>query len=82
MKRLIALIGLFIAGCATGTNTVEVKVPVSVPCRVEHIDMQPLPVDAMQGTEDIFSITKALWATVELQSADIIKLKAAVDACQ
>lgn len=78
MKLLLALSLLVLSGCATQI----VKVPVPVKCPVPDISISPLPVDALKGSEDLFVINKALWASIETQEADIVKLKAVVDACR
>jgi hypothetical protein len=79
---LLFLLVLIMVGCASSPQTVEVRVPVPVPCKVPEVEIQPLPVDALSEADDIFGITKALWASVEIQRAQIFQLQAAVKACQ
>lgn len=83
MVLILLGIALAISACSgLPARTVEVKVPVPVPCKVTMPESPALPVDVLQGTEDAFVIGKALWSTIDLQAAHIVQLEAAVKSCQ
>lgn len=81
MKAVI--LAVLLAGCASRTviETVEVKVPVMVPCAVVF---PPEPVwesSRLTRESDIFTIVKSLWAEREQRIGYEIVLKASAAGC-
>ncbi len=68
-------------GCATMGAQGTVEVPVPVPCQVPNIKKPALPVDALTGVADIFTIVKSLWASDLLRQGYEQELEAALQAC-
>ena len=68
--------------CSTLADLVTIKVPVSVPCDPPTVDRPALPVDALTGSEDVFQVARALWATDELREGYEVRLRASVDGCR
>lgn len=79
MRIICITVGIFLAGCST-VNPIEVPVP--VPCKIPAVEIPALPVDALQGNENIFDKTKALWSSIETQEAVIKEMQSAMKACQ
>ena len=82
MKLLAVLLALALAGCAherVVIETVELKVPVMVPCpaKVPADFARPTKTDA----KDIFEAMKLALAEIELWEAWGVKAKAAIEGC-
>ena len=71
---------LSLAGCAARTVTVEVPVPVA--CKVPEVSTPAYAIDGVPENADIFTIVRALWATIEQHEAHEIETQAAIDACK
>ena len=87
--RAKALLGLLVAfavlgqGCSTPLpQTITVRVPISVPCSVPEVPRPELPIDNLVVGDDVWVVSRALWATTDLLESYIIKLQAAISACQ
>jgi hypothetical protein len=73
------LASVFLIGCTT-VKTIDVPIPVK--CVIPAIEVPALPIDALQGSEDIFLVTKSLWSSIEIQQAVIIEMQSAMKTCQ
>ena len=87
MKRIAAaLLAATITGCATEqavvVRTVEVKVPVPVPCRIGHIERPNFAFDAVTPSNGLYEKGRALLAEREQRIAYEARLEAAITACQ
>lgn len=86
MKRIAtALLAAVLAGCATENTivrTVEVKVPVPVPCRIEPIERPAFAFDAVTPAYGLYEKGRALLAEREQRIAYEARLEAAITACQ
>lgn len=71
---------LALAGCAGRVAQIEVPVPVA--CKVPEIEKPALAIDTIAPDADIFTIVRALWATVEQMEAHEVEMQAAIDACK
>ena len=86
LAALAVLAALILSGCAIApqepiTRTVEVKVPVPVPCKA-HVDARPHYADQDAGAKpDIFEQTKALLTGIQQRAAREQKLENAVTSC-
>lgn len=78
------LLCLFLAGCATHpvVQTVEVKVPVPVPCKVPTVTKPAWDIDAVPLGSSIYRQVKALLTTNEQHLGYESKLEAVVKSCQ
>jgi hypothetical protein len=85
MKNYILMLAL-LAGCNTlpvaGSKTIEVKVPVPVPCRISPVDKPQSPLGSLKREDDIHTKTKAILAQIELDKAYQVELEAAQKGCQ
>lgn len=90
MKRAAILIALSLTACATKPEpviryqTVEVRVPVSVPC---DPDIGPEPTyaatpEAIQAAPDIFRLTVLILAELQQRKARDEVKTAAIEACR
>ena len=79
---LVLCLGVASWGCQTAPQTVEVKVPIGIPCTIPDIPRPSLPVDSLTPDADIFVATRALWATVELLEGWAAQAEAAMGACR
>lgn len=82
MNRMIGILLLALAGCAGQPAPQVVKVPTPVYCEPDDVPAPALPIDQLQEGADDYDVTRALWATVEMQEGYQVKLRAAVDACR
>lgn len=78
---------LFVTGCAAqeplvAYKTVEVQVPVAVPCKVAAPDVPKWALDAVPATADIFVKGRAMVAELQQRIAYEGELIAAVASCQ
>jgi hypothetical protein len=76
---------LLLAACATETQLappIEVKVPVSVPCRAPNVPKPVWPMDSLPAGASIYDQAKSLIAEIEARIAYEIQLESAVKACQ
>ena len=80
-----AVAGLVMAGCAHTEPRVvvkEVKVPVSVPCKVAEPATPAYAADAVDLDSPLFNLVRALLVEREQRKAETTELRAAVRACQ
>ncbi len=81
-----ALLCLLLAGCAAAPQIVErpieVKVPVSVPCRTAAIPEPDWPLRHVPDSASDFEFFRAALAELALRAGYEVRLKAAVAACQ
>lgn len=81
-----ALLCLLLAGCAAAPQIVErpveVKVPVSVPCRAPVIAEPDWPLAKVPSTASDFEFFRAALAELALRAGYEVRLKAAVAVCQ
>ena len=85
MKFGIALLVfcLVFSGCGFVTKTVQVPQPYPVYCEVEEPPKPVLPVDGLSSeTTNLFEISRALWATIELLEVHLERLSVLVKACK
>ena len=86
-KLLIAVVGLFLAGCATdtppGINTViqRVEVPIAVPCKAEVPTKPDFNFDKLTPEQNVFDKTKAALADRKLHLGYETELLAALNSC-
>lgn len=83
----VLVTAFFIQGCATPCEptiqTVEVKVPISVPCAIKMPPKPHLAIDDVPGTEFNVDVwTKAYQATIEQMEGYIDQITAASKGCQ
>lgn len=78
---VVILMAVVITGCgAVTSNTVHVPVP--VPCNIPDVPAPALPIDSVAKDADIFTIVRALWATVERQESYVLQLRTMLDGCR
>lgn len=70
---------IFLALTACSTKTVEIKIPIPVPCITETIAEPTYPIIKQEA--GIFERVKVLLAERELRRGYEIKLRAALSAC-
>ncbi len=83
MKRFV-LVALLLAGCAHTQPqivTKEVRVPISVPCKVTEPAVPSYAADTVGLDEDLFGLVRALLVDREQRKAEAVELRAAVKAC-
>lgn len=77
---------LLLAACASEAlllqPPIEVRVPVSVPCKAPLVPLPSWPLDTLAADAGIYDQVKTLIAEIEARVAYEIKLEAAVRACQ
>ena len=73
------LIFLALAGCST-TKTVEVKVPVTVPCVLEEVEEPVYPTADQEA--GLFERVKVLLAELELRKGYEERLRATISGCR
>jgi hypothetical protein len=79
--RALLLVVAILAGCAPVTSNV-VRVPVPVPCEIPAVAPPVLPIDDVAPDADIFTIDRALWASLERLEAHVDQLRALLDGCR
>lgn len=82
MLRATALVLGLLAGCASQPQTIEVRVPVPVPCQIPDIPWPALPIDSLPADADVFVASRALWASLELMEGWAATAEAAMSACR
>lgn len=88
MKRLIAVLGLALAGCAGRVaeppepQLVRVEVPVQIPCRTERVQRPVFAVDVLPIGASFDEQMRALRAERLQRKGYERRLEAAVEACQ
>lgn len=83
-RRLLAAalaLALALSGCA-GVSTVTQLVPVPVPCEIPDAPAPALPIDSVAPGQDVFAVSRALWATLEVLEGYVAQLKAAEVGCR
>jgi len=78
---LILLMAVIFTGCAPITSNV-VRVPVPVPCEIPDVPVPALPIDAVASDADLFTIDRALWASLERLEAYVAQLRTMLDGCR
>ena len=87
MKFLFVLIlPLLTIGCTPKTiiktEIVEVKVPVSVPCKITPPKRPLMPVDALKKEDDLHTKVKVALAELEIREAYEKTLESSIKECQ
>lgn len=87
MKRLILIGALVLAGCATKpaqprVETLEVKLPVSVPCAPTLPPKPAYAADAVDLGADLFALVQALLIDREQRKEREAVLEGAIDGCR
>ena len=81
-----AFLCLLVAGCASAPQviekSVEVKVPVPVPCKTPDIPVPAWPLAAVLPSASDFDFYRAALAEIELRKGYEARLLASVVACQ
>lgn len=75
---------IFLSACSTNhsnTKSVEVLVPVQVPCKITHPNKPVFAVDNLGIGEDIFEKVKALLAERKQRQGYELELEEAIKAC-
>lgn len=81
---VIVLFLLFLAGCATTEPRVvyrDVKVPISVPCKVTLPDEPVYATEGLTLDEPLFEMVRALLVEREQRKAVSVETRAAAKAC-
>lgn len=79
---IAALASILAAGCAIPARTVQVEVPIPVPC-IETVPPEPTyPADALTGAEDIDLAVRTLWADRLIRKGHTATLRATLEACR
>lgn len=78
---MAVVIIMAMGGCAPITSNV-VHVPVPVPCEIPDVPAPVLPIDSVSKDADQFTVTRALWATVERLESYVAQLRTVLDACR
>ncbi len=76
---------LLLSSCAspqTVFEPVDVKVPVSLPCKAPAIENAPSQLQSLSPQTSLFEKTKAALIDLDQQKIYTIKLQAALTACQ
>lgn len=84
MKRLALVLALALAGCATPKERIvykEVRVPVSVPCKVTPPAEPAFAGDTVDLKAPIYDLVQALIVERDNRIAERIELRAAVKSC-
>lgn len=87
MRALYLTLALpFLIGCSTTpemvVRTVEVKVPVKIPCKSPAVDKPPFELDRTSVNDDLYVKGRAALVEIKQREAYEEKLRAAVAACQ
>jgi hypothetical protein len=86
MKYLLTSFSvLALSACCTPEiikEPIEVKVPVSVPCKIAKVDKPVMPFDGLKKEDSLFDKGKAALAELELRIAYEKQLEAAIKECQ
>lgn len=84
MKWLALVLALALAGCATPKERIvykEVRVPVSVPCKVKEPVQPAYAADDVSLGAPLFELVRSLLVEREQRKAEAIELRA-VKSCQ
>lgn len=82
MKKLI-LLSLLLSGCATvPPQSIQVKVPVPVPCHAPTIPVPDWALDHLSKNATLYDQVKAMIVEIEQRRAYEAELEAAVKACE
>ena len=82
---VLGMLVLMLSGCATPKErirTVEVRVPVSVPCKPTIPPAEPYAASSVDLRSDIFTLVQALLVEREQRKAREAVLTAATEACK
>jgi len=77
----VIFVTVMLSGCAAATVQ-KVEVPVPVFCDPPAVRAPGDPLDTIKDTDDIFIMTRGLWAAIESRDGYIGSLNAALDACR
>lgn len=84
MKACIGMFACLLAGCATtpvATSTVEVRVPVPVPCLTNAPESPPSARKSLAASSDPAARLRAMLIDLARQDAYIPQLEAALSGC-
>lgn len=81
LLALVAIAATALAGCATRTEYVEVRVPVPIECRVAKPVRPAMPTDTIQRADPLDRKIKAAIAELEIREGYEIELRTALDVC-
>lgn len=71
------------AGCAAPADrVVPVEVPVPVYCEPREVPRPALPTAGLRHDADVFVVTRALWAELDVRDAYEARLLDALDQCR
>jgi len=85
MKAIVLVLALMSTGCASIKSIlspVEVKVPVSVPCRVPDVERPVFATESLTAESDIWDMMAALRAERHQRRAYDVQIEAAIKSCQ
>lgn len=86
MTRRAIMLAAVVCLAACGTDpvvrTVQVEVPIKEPCHAAPVARPTFPHEALVTDSDIFEITKALWASINVYKGYAVELEASVKVCQ
>ena len=86
MIKIIAIICLLVlSGCAKQpiiTTPVEVKIPVSVPCKTPIIPAPAWPTSELRAGDSIFRQVQLILAELQIRKGYEAQLEAAIKSCQ
>lgn len=77
----VIIMALVFVGCGAITSNV-VHVPVPVPCEIPDVPVPALPIDSVSKDADLFTVNRALWATVERLEGYVAQLRTTLDGCR
>lgn len=84
--KIFILSLLFLVGCTADpiieSKTVEVKIPIPVPCKIKPVERPQSPLDSLKKEDDLHTKAKAILAQIELDRGYQTELEAAIKECQ
>lgn len=84
--KYVIIFSIFLTGCVCNpvleSKTVEVKVPVPVPCKIQPVDKPQSLLGTLKKEDDIHTKTKVILAEIEAKKAYEAQLEAAIKECQ
>lgn len=82
---IAALFAAALSGCAADpivVRTVQVKVPVPVPCDAPAIERPVYALETVDEGADVYELARAALAEIEQREAREIRLEAALNSCR
>lgn len=82
-KSLFLAFAILLAGCATKERIVVQRVSVVIPMECQEKAPEPpvMPTEQLRSGDDIYSVTKAALAEIDIRIAYEKRLNAALNAC-